>query len=128
MERQLRRLKDKPYPKAPKTEADIRNAFEDDRVMNDYGYNLNRTQPIYIDTMKNGENSFCLFASLSSIKLIEEKIESGRNYSMDATFSIVPHGCYKQFLIIYIEWRGDVCKLYIVYKSLNLLMNYISNG
>lgn len=108
MERQLRRIKDRPYPKSPKTESEIREAFADDRVMIDYGYNLNKTQPIYIDTVNNGEHSFCLFASLSSIKIIGEKIGPGRNYSMDATFSMVPHGRYKQFFIIYIEWRGDV--------------------
>lgn len=109
MERQLRRYKDKPYPKAPKTETEIKEAFTDTTVMKDYGLNLNNTKPIYIDTVNNGNNCFCLFAS---IKLIEEKMPPGRNYSMDATFSIVPYGCFSQLLIIYIEWRGEVSKYY----------------
>lgn len=114
MERQLRRIKDAPYPKAPKTDVDIRKAFQDKRVMSDYGFNLNKTKPIYIDTVTNGNHCFCLFASLSTIKIIEEKIPAGRNYSMDATFSIVPNGCFKQLLIIYIESRGDVNIFYFI--------------
>lgn len=116
MERQLRRYKDKPYPKAPKTESEIKEAFTDTTVMKEYGLNLNNTTPIYIDTVNNGDNCFCLFASLLSIKLIDEKMPAGRKYSMDATFSIVPHGCFSQFLIIYIEWRNEVSE-YLIYYS-----------
>lgn len=110
MERTLRRLKNKSYPKRPLTAGEIIELFKKDKITEEYGFNLSHTERFYIDTIDvPGEYSFSLFASKEAMKLVEEHVAPDeRNYLMDATFKICPFGCYYQLLIIYIEYRNDV--------------------
>lgn len=109
VERQLHRIKDVNYPKAPKRGQQIKNAFENDQIMTEHGYNLSGNARLYIDTIISEKYTFCLFASINTINLIQTNIRPNRrNYLMDATFKIVPYGKFTQLLIIYIEWSGDV--------------------
>lgn len=114
MERHLRRLKDQPYLKAPKTPIEITEAFKDDKVQSDYGYNLSNTEKLYINTVSAENTCFTLFASMDVVKMIETNIPPNqRQYSMDATFRIVPQGNFKQLLIIYIEFHNDVSEYFL---------------
>lgn len=110
MERNLRRLKNKVYPKRPQTAAEIISMFEDDSITDEYAFNLSRTERFYIETVdKPNEYSFSVFASLEAIDIVKNKIPAkDRKYLTDATFKICPYGCWYQLLIIYIEYQNDV--------------------
>lgn len=74
-----------------------------------YGNNLRDTEKFYIGGEATESHDFCLFASLNSIKLVEENIAPPqRTYLMDATFKIRPHGLFRQVLIIHIQWNNNV--------------------
>lgn len=108
MERNLRRLKNVPYPSMPKTPAEIRNAFKDPLTIVEFGYNLRDTHPFYINTVEiNSSSAFTLFASHQVISIIEQNIQD-RNFLMDGTFAVTPMGDYYQLLVIYIEYCNDV--------------------
>lgn len=52
------------------------------------------------------------FASSEIINLIEKNIPIGsRDYLMDATFRIVPVGCFRQLLVIYIAYQKQIFPL-----------------
>lgn len=105
----MHRIKDCNYPKAPKSGHQIKIAFENNQIMAEHGYNLSGNARLYIDTIISEKYTFCLFASINTICLIDKYIHPNeRNYLMDATFKIVPYGKFTQLLIIYIEWNGDV--------------------
>lgn len=111
MERNLRRLKDQPYPKAPHNAHEIIDAYTDEKILSNFAYNLSNTDKLYIDTITTNTYCFTLFASMENIKLVDANIPPNmRNYSMDATFKIVPKSEFKQLLIIYIEYKNDVSR------------------
>lgn len=113
MERQLRRIKNNSENKAPKTCHEVIQLFISDQIMAKYGYNLRGTDEFYVAGEATESHDFCLFASKESIKLVEENIAPPqRIYLMDATFKIVPHGRFRQLLIIHIQWNNNVRRFF----------------
>lgn len=102
------RVKNNKYPESPKTFEEIRANFAKPEIMTKYGYNLDVSDTLYIDTIINDEYGFSLFASLSTINILRLHIETKkRKYLIDGTFSCVPK-LYYQLLIISIEFKNDV--------------------
>lgn len=60
MEQNLRRLKNTPHPKKPKTVADVSNIFNNPSVISQYGLNLRRTERFYITTVEEEAYAFTL--------------------------------------------------------------------
>lgn len=113
MDRNLRRIKNVADEEAPKTCDEANQLFRYDRIMAKYGNNLRMSHQFYIGGEANESNSFCLFASMESIKLVEEHIlPYQRKYLLDATFKIVPRGSFRQLLIIHIQWCSNVRSKY----------------
>lgn len=111
MERNLRRMKNKKVPTAPKTIEDVLNVFSDPAIITQYGLNLRKSERFYINTVKNP--GFTVFASFQAIKMIEKNIPlDERRYLLDATFKVKPLGDYYQVLIIHIELKNDVSPIY----------------
>lgn len=110
MERNLRRLKNHKYPAKPTTSFQIKQCYEDHEIKANFGFNLSKTHPFYIDTVEFGDNSsFTLFGSYQIMQLIEKHIPlTERRYLIDGTFDSCPYGCYYQLLIIVIEYKNDV--------------------
>lgn len=106
VKRSLGRLKNKEYPKRPKTLQQVQNAFENPDLF-EFCETLDKSGRIHVVTVITDEYSFCLFASFKTIDFIKENIDQ-RYYLMDGTFKIVPSQFY-QLLIISIEFKNDVC-------------------
>lgn len=123
VKRHLHRLRDKKYPKRPKTDEDIRDAFNDQAIKDEFGTTLDQKRSLYVDSVIEGEGeekfAFHVFASHAMIKIVEEQIPPGqRKYLIDGTFRVTPEQFKKngQLLIIAIEYKNDVC---ILYSQLN---------
>lgn len=116
MERNLRRLKTKVFPKSPMSGA----AFNRTVVMDAFGYSRIGepcSKTFFKGTVWKNTEGCAVFASDAIIALIEENIPVGtRIYAMDATFRIVPCGCFKQLLIIYVRYQRRM------YPFLHVLM------
>lgn len=115
MDRQLRRIKNVAYPKSPETCEEVIQLFHSKRIMEKYGWNLKGSEPFYVggQATESHDHDFCLFASKESMKLLEKHIPPfQRTYLMDATFKIVPHGSFRQLLIIHIQWNLNVRMYY----------------
>lgn len=109
MERNLRRLKNKPYPKAPTSAFEICNSFRNPATMEEFGWNLRKTHRFYVDTIEIESSAFTLCVSHQIINMIEQNIPPGnRHILMDGTFDVTPIGCFYQLLVIYIEYKNDV--------------------
>lgn len=107
--RQLKRIKNKSYPKSPENVESIRAKMLESEIGKDYGYTKDGLHNLYIDSVINENYSFCLFASFKTIEVIKNEIEpDGRHYLMDGTFKVAPKG-FLQLLIISIEYKNDVC-------------------
>lgn len=114
MKKTLSRYKNKIYPKVPDSIENIREKFEDMKIMEKYGYNLESDSKFYIDTVVTSHYSFTVFASKFVIDFIEKNIEpASRKFLMDATFDSLPKDFY-QLLIISIEYQNDVSKVNLV--------------
>lgn len=129
MERNLRRLKQKKYPKNPINGPQIINTFEDPINIENFAFNLRRTNRFYIDTVKTDlDQWFTVFASQSLIKMIENHIPAEeRRYLIDGTFKVRPLGNFYQLVVIYIEFKNDVSFMSPIIsawicKSLNLFI------
>lgn len=108
MKRNMSRVKNSQYPKNPKTCEELKAIFTEAEIFNKYGYNLDTTEALYIDTIVSDEYGFCLFGSQSMINIVRLHIEAkNRKYLIDGTFSCAPKLFY-QLLIISIEFNNDV--------------------
>lgn len=129
MERNLRRILNGDVPKMPTSTNDISRAFEDAATMDQYGFNLRKTERFYIDTVQNDNHSFTLFASYEIIRMIEKYIPGDRHYLMDGTFDVTPIGPFSQLLIIYIEHQNDVSggHFCFAYSTFHILGSLLKN-
>lgn len=112
MSRQLYRLRDKQYPKKPRTDEEIRAHLKKPETFEEYGKTLDKLHPLYIDSViEDGQYAFHVFASITTIEMIKTNIpHDQRKYVMDGTFKITPQQFSKrgQLLIISIEYKNDV--------------------
>lgn len=80
-------------------------------VWESYGLSqdIDDPKPFFTACISEADFLFCIFSSQKSLKLVKENVsESERKWLMDATFKIVPNGCFKQLLVIYIEYFDEV--------------------
>lgn len=107
--RQLYRLRDKQYPKRPSTDEEMKNAFAEDDIFDEYGLTLDEQRPFYAGSViKENKYAFHVFASFGIIDLVKKHIPPNqRKYLMDGTFKIVPRR-FRQLLIIAIEYKNNV--------------------
>lgn len=137
MQRNLRRLKNVPYPKTPKNVEEISDAFKKPEIMKEFGFNLRGTDRFYMDTIEISSSSmFTIFVSHQVVAMIEDNIPpNDRHYLMDATFDVVPVGLgYYQLLIIYIQFKNDVFPVAYILMcdkktvSYEAIFQYINNN
>lgn len=123
IQRGLQKIVSKNLVTSPKNALEVIEAFNLENVWNDFGLSKDYLNPRHFFTaaIKEENYSFCLFSSLKTIYLIKENIPpSKRTYLIDATFKIVPYGCFKQLLVIYIEYFEEVrYDQSIVYSNVN---------
>lgn len=118
MERNLRRYKNKKYPKKPKSVTEIMEAYKNPEILHQFGNNLRNTAQFYIDTVQIEPNSvFTVFASHQVLDLVKRHISFDEQYiMMDGTFDVTPIGYYQLF-IIYIQFKNDVSFSFLIKKS-----------
>lgn len=114
MRQQLRNIKNENLPERPKTVKGIREMFQDENILKQYGYTLDNQRRLYFDTILGKSHSFSIFGSTAAIEFVKEHIPPGtRNYLLDGTFNIVPR-CFYQLLTIAIEYKNDVCSIFLI--------------
>lgn len=111
--RGLQYIASKNFVSSPKRPLEVVEAFNLQNVWESYGLSQDVDDQKHFFTACINEEDFayCIFSSQKSIKLIEENIlPVKRTFLMDATFKIVPRGCFTQLLVIYIEYMEEVRK------------------
>lgn len=111
MQRNLRQIRVKGLPKPPADCTEIEEAFDRSDIREKFGFTLHKEsrEVFYNGCYQNRSFSYCIFSSAKSIRLIDEHVSpENRTILMDATFSIVPLGCFSQILIIYAAYSGKV--------------------
>lgn len=96
---------------SPKNALQIIEAFNLENIWYSFVITKDDANPrhFYTACIIDEKYFFCLFSSLKAIDLVKENIShEKRTYLMDATFEIVPQGCFKQLLVIYIEYFDEV--------------------
>lgn len=108
VKRQLYRLREKIYPKNPKSCQDFVEMMKDPKIFEQFGKTENKQHRFYLGSQIKRHFAFHIFLSKATIKMIEEKIPAGeRKYLMDGTFSIVPRNM-SQLLVISLEYENNV--------------------
>lgn len=105
-ERQLQRIRNSGVPTAPKTIDDIIKQFDRPEIFDAYGKTKHTDgREIFLDHIHKGSDFCCMiFSSKRIMTLIKTHIKpEQRKYHIDATFYIVPYGCFKQLLILHLH-------------------------
>lgn len=111
MNRQLTRIKTEPRPKLPINNMKIFELFQRPDIIEKYGYTLDGSNRLYIDTVIKEQYSFCIFASFAVLNIVRSNIKpEHRRYLIDGTFNVVPRSFY-QLLIISIEFENNVSSI-----------------
>lgn len=110
IKRNLRQLRVHGLPKPPTNCVEIQEVFEKNNIREKFGFSKHqKREDIYNGCFESKSFSYCVFSSMTTIKLIEKHvIRENMTILMDATFNIVPLGCLKQILIVYAEYSGKV--------------------
>lgn len=108
VKRTIARKKNKQYSKIPRTFEQLKAAFSNSEVLNEYGLNLDGDAKFYLGTKITKEYEFAVFYSDFVVNFIEKEIPAERRfYLMDATFASLPKGIY-QLLVITIAYKNNV--------------------
>lgn len=116
---QLKKLRDRQYPKNPKVDEKNDTTFEvhkkyvkimnEPNILEEFGRTLDKTKQLYFGSVIRQAYAFHVFASERVIDIIKSHMSNTKkNYLIDGTFSIVPRQFY-QLLIITVEYKNDVC-------------------
>lgn len=111
MQRGLQLLVAKTFVKSPTCAQEVVEAFQLESIYTNFGLTKHGDpkHQFFIACIQGNNGSFCIFASKKIMLQIEENIlPMNRTYIVDGTFSVVPNGCFKQLLIIHIEYFGKV--------------------
>lgn len=117
MQKNLRQIRVHGLPKPPVSCQEIVAAFSRDDIRDKFGFSHHKEKRklFYNGSYENRSFSYCVFSSANSIKLIHEVVQpDSRTILMDATFAIVPLGCFKQILIIYGAYSGKVSDMILL--------------
>lgn len=108
VERQLYRLRDKKYPKHPRTNDEIRNEMKKPEIVEHFGRNMSKQVKFYIGSEVKTLFAFHVFASMKVVNFIKKNIAcEDRKYLIDGTFKVVPQK-FAQLLVISIEYKNNV--------------------
>lgn len=107
----MQKIRNFKVPKAPTTCDEIRKAFQNENVFDEYGMSKHsdHRERFFNTIYECASFSYCIFSSVKIIKHMDENIDNRRRQIlMDATFKIVPAGPFKQLLVIYAEYMSKV--------------------
>lgn len=131
MARNLRRYTNKKYPARPKNTTEIKQAYGDVATMQEFGFNLRKTNKFYVDTVQTEGSEFTVFASYDMLGMVNEKIPpEERRYMIDGTFDVVPIRYFYQLLVIAIEYKKDVSFFLLIFGEFhpNRVAKLVLNG
>lgn len=116
MRRNLYKIKNKIFPKSPRTFPEIIEIFEKSDILKTFGFSrYEKTENFYKNTVIEEQYSYSIFLSPSICSIIDSMAEDQpRNYLIDGTFSITPYSNnqFKQLLIIHIAHNEHVSNKY----------------
>ena len=117
IQRGLQKIAGKVFVTSPKTAQDIVHAFQMESIWNQFGLTRHDIPTsFYKACIEEEDFAYCIFGSDTTARLVTENIvRTERHYLMDGTFKIVPTGCFKQLLIIYVTYLENVNIHYIIY-------------
>lgn len=108
IERSLRQNRSKVMPASATTVAAILAAFAKPTIMRSFGRSLHDNPELFFNTaFANDDFSYCIMSSATIVQLILGQNDIS-NYRIDVTFPLVPCGCFKYLLIIYVEYDKKV--------------------
>lgn len=116
MKRTIQRARKSNQPKSPKTIPEVAVAFEFSTIMESFGYTHSKKdrRRFYRHTFDSEAFGYCVFASESSIELMEKNIpQNDRKLYVDATFKVRPNGDFQQLLIIFVEIFKEVIEFFV---------------
>ncbi|XP_062141719.1 uncharacterized protein LOC133849565 [Drosophila sulfurigaster albostrigata] len=105
VKRTLQRKRQPFLPKSPITPEDVRDAFNDENIMNRFGMTKGNFPKVFFKKLYASSSfAYCVFASDKVITLMQANIEEqNRHFLIDATFKVCPFGDFKQLLLIYVK-------------------------
>nr|XP_036225034.1 uncharacterized protein LOC118682123 [Bactrocera oleae] len=135
IQRNYQKLANKQFLISPKTPADV----QDEVTLKKFGYTKHTgddASTFFKICCDAKDFAYCLFCSDKIIYLMKENIPSNveRKILVDATFSVLPIGSFKQLLIIHIEYFETVFPAIFVLmnkktkKSYEHVVNYINTN
>lgn len=102
---------------SPKTPKDVQEAFRKESVFKNFGLTRHEgeSQSHFFKTCHEEKDfAYCVFASDKCVQLIKENIPvTKRTILIDGTFAVVPMGCFKQLLLINVEYLDRVSILIV---------------
>lgn len=103
-ERTFNRLRARGVPTTPNSPEEIKLAFARPDIFECYGKTDHTdSREIFFDHVHVGMDfSYCIFSSKKIMQHIEKTPIGDRHYLIDATFKVVPFGCFTQLLIIHV--------------------------
>lgn len=127
MKRGLQKITNKIFVKSPKSALEVTEAFRKENIWNEFGVTKGDEHlPFFKACIQKDDFEYCIFSSDKIINLIQEFIPPGkRMYLVDATFKIVPQGCFKQLLIIHINYFDEKVSILWAYTYLPTNLQYI---
>lgn len=126
--RTLELIRDNTIPQNPTSCNEIRNAFQDEKIMSTLGRSKHIGHGIFFDGVVEREtHSFCVFSSKKAISLIEKNIKvEDRHYMCDATFAVCPIGPFSQLLLIHVTYIENVSLFFTVFFLLRNFWLYFN--
>lgn len=113
IQRNLQYLANKKFIISPKTPADVSRAFQDEEILKTFGYTKHTgidASTFFKICFDSKDFAYCLFCSDKMINMLKENVafNTQKKVLVDGTFSVLPIGCFKQLLIIHIEYFEKV--------------------
>lgn len=122
IKRGLQYIASKVYFTSPKTAADLIKFFKNPEVFNNFGMTLHEEEertPFFKVCHNESNFSYCIFSSNKTVELINKYIPNVNNRTIliDGTFAVIPIGCFKQLIMMHIQYSEKVSSLsYSNYK------------
>lgn len=101
------------FATSPKTPTEVANMFKNQDIFKNVGLTLHEDPektPFFKVCHDCKDFAYCIFGSDKIVKFINENIPNNNNKRIliDGTFSIVPLGCFKQLVLVHIEYYEKV--------------------